>query len=248
MGNTLAVYADMTEKGYVEKGLKWGDFKLMAELIEKTARNEEGFEIFGFGAHYVAKVLGDEYYAPSVKNISIQNTDPRAEIAWGLVNAVESFGGGVHIWVYPSLIKSFEDLGVQTIYKGEPSFEELASRIYRRQVEVAGLDSLGVCAFSSLALNLQDYVDGLTAFHGVKFEENDLIEAGMSCLGLERYLNELYGFDLKSDGLPKKFVETPLPSGKHSGATCPIDELLKPYHKLLKNNYFGKISCFPSLT
>ncbi|MEM0441246.1 MAG: aldehyde ferredoxin oxidoreductase C-terminal domain-containing protein [Candidatus Caldarchaeum sp.] len=231
MGNTLAVYAEMSEKGYTEKKLEWGDVKHMAQLIEETARGENLATIIGNGAYYAAKAFGDTYYAPTVKNISIQNTDPRAEPAWGLVNAVENFGAGVHIWVYPTLIKSFEKIGIQTIYRDTQTSDEIASKVYQKQVEVAALDSLGVCAFSKLALETNDYVEGVSGFFGVQVDSEVFETTGRAVLALERKLNEFYGFGPGDDGLPKKFVETPLPSGKHSGKTCPIDELLKHYRK-----------------
>ncbi|MDW8062567.1 MAG: aldehyde ferredoxin oxidoreductase C-terminal domain-containing protein [Candidatus Caldarchaeum sp.] len=249
MGNTLAVYADMSEKGYTEKPLRWGDFKTMSELVEKTARGEDLGQVFAHGAAYTAKFFGDEYFAPSVKNISIQNTDPRAEQAWGLINAVESFGGGVHVWVYPTIVKSFENLGVKTIYYTSQSINEIAETVYQKQVQVAMLDSLGVCAFSNLVFEVQDYVDGVSAFYGVKIDKETILGAGMNCMSIERYLNGLYGFGAGDDRLPKKFTETPLPSGKHSGNTCPIEELLKYYRKVADINTASKIiSNFPKLS
>ncbi|MDW8360603.1 MAG: aldehyde ferredoxin oxidoreductase C-terminal domain-containing protein, partial [Candidatus Caldarchaeum sp.] len=155
MGNTLAVYADLSERGYVEEPLRWGDFKAMSKLIDQTARLEGLGSVLAQGAYQTAKTFNEEYLAPTVKNISIQNADPRVEHAWGLINAVEPFGGGVHIWVYPNIVKSFEKFGVQTIFDGDPSEEEIAKLVYEKQAEVAALDSLGVCAFSRLSLSPQ---------------------------------------------------------------------------------------------
>ncbi|MCS7138290.1 MAG: aldehyde ferredoxin oxidoreductase C-terminal domain-containing protein, partial [Candidatus Caldarchaeum sp.] len=249
MGNTFAVYMDMSEHGYTEEHLEWGDFERMANLIERTARAEGLGKLLSRGARDTAKALGDEYFAPAVKNISIQNTDPRAEKAWGLVNAVETFGGGVHIWVYPTIVHSFERIEIQTIFREKPSSDTIAEKVYQKQVEVATLDSLGVCAFSRLVFDIKDYVDGLCAFYGLKVEKLTFDHVGRSCIAFERYLNRLYGFDLSDDRLPKKFTETPLPSGKHRGETCHVEELLRPYRKFVNSNYASNIiSVFPKLT
>lgn len=248
MGNTLAVYADLSEKGYVEKTLNWSDFEAASHLIRQTATGENIGAILAHGAFLTAKTFGDDYLAPSVKNISIQNTDPRVENAWGLVNAVESFGGGVHIWVYPEIVKSFKKLGIETIFDDEPTPTQVAERVYRKQAEVAALDSLGVCAFSKLALTPKDYVEGLAAVYGHSVDETLFSDVGFKVLALERHINELYGFNLNQDTLPKKFIEEPLPIGKHKGAVCPIEDLLGPYHKMLRKNSVSKFTeSFPKL-
>ncbi|MEM4328542.1 MAG: aldehyde ferredoxin oxidoreductase C-terminal domain-containing protein [Candidatus Caldarchaeum sp.] len=248
MGNVLAVYADLSENGYVDYQLPWGDFKNMASLIELTARREGLGDVLAGGAYQTAKVFNNEYAAPTVKNVSIQNADPRVEHAWGLINAVEAFGGGVHVWVYPSLVKSFEKIGLQSVFAGASSQEELALRVYRKQAEVAALDSLGVCAFSRIAFTPKDYVEGLSALYGCEVGEELFHETGLRVLALERYLNRLYGFDESSDVLPKKFLEEPVPTGKHAGAVCPMDELVKPYHKLLSGTSVSNyLACFPKL-
>lgn len=141
----------------------------MASLIQKTAYKEGVGEVLAGGAFATAEFFGDPDTAPTVKNISIQNADPRAEPAWGLVNSVESFGGAVHVWVYPTLVKCFESLGVKTIYHDGLDPERIAGRVYAKQLEVAVLDSLGVCASSSLAFSQEDYAEGFEAFYGMSF-------------------------------------------------------------------------------
>ncbi|MEM0442720.1 MAG: aldehyde ferredoxin oxidoreductase C-terminal domain-containing protein [Candidatus Caldarchaeum sp.] len=248
MGNVLAVYADLSENGYVEYPLSWGDFKNMTRLVELTARREGLGEVLAGGAYTTAKAFNNEYVAPTVKNISIQNADPRVEHAWGLINAVEAFGGGVHIWVYPNLVKSFEKIGLESVFTGAFTEEELALRVYRKQAEVAALDSLGVCAFSRIAFTPRDYVEGLSALYGCEVSEELFYEAGFRVLALERYVNSLYGFDASSDALPKKFLEEPVPTGKHAGAVIPADELVKAYHKLLSDTGVSKyLALFPKL-
>jgi aldehyde:ferredoxin oxidoreductase len=156
--------------------------------------------------------------SPSVKGISVQNADPRAEPAWGFINAVESFGGGVHIWVYPRLIRSFEELNVNTIYQDNSSTEQdIAEKVYLEQVLVAAADSLGVCAFSRLAFTPTDYVDGVNILRNLDLTVETLMDMGKNILAAERELNNLYGFDSTHDRLPRKFTEVEVPSGKHAG-------------------------------
>ncbi|MDW8360685.1 MAG: aldehyde ferredoxin oxidoreductase C-terminal domain-containing protein, partial [Candidatus Caldarchaeum sp.] len=99
------------------------------------------------------------------------------------------------------------------------------------------------------SLSPQHYVEGLSAYYGTSVDEQIFIEAGYRALAVEQYLNLLYGFDASSDRLPRKFLEEPVPKGKHMGAVCPLDLLLKHYRKNLRTNDVSKhLSKFPKLS
>ncbi|MCS7117722.1 MAG: hypothetical protein NZ957_02925 [Thaumarchaeota archaeon] len=247
-GNTLAVYAELSEKGLTEERLNWGDWKRMAELIVSMSSEAGVGRVLAMGAHRTAELYGDVDAAPTVKGITVQNTDPRAEPAWGLINAVESYGGAAHIWVYPTLIRSFGDLGIETVYSDLPDYDVLAARVHAKRVEVAWLDSLGVCAFSRIALDGRDYAEGYSALYGVEVEDQFLMEAGQRVLALERQLNRSYGIGEEADWLPKRFVEEPLPDGKHKGSVCPIGELLSRYRATFKDvSVSGLLAALPRI-
>jgi len=238
VGNTLAVYMELSEKGVAEKKLAWGDFEAMCKMIYMMAYGVDVGEILCKGGYHTATAYGDHEIAPAVKGITIQNTDPRVEHAWGLVNAVESFGGAAHIWVYPTIIKSFKGLGIPTIYDVGENIESIAKGVYKRQITVAYLDSLGVCAFSNLAFNQEDYAYTLQTVFGHKFDVNDLEMIGRKILSMEKYLNEFYGIGPEMDSLPKRFTEEPITSGMHKGEICPINELLSSYRNVRKEADF----------
>ncbi|MEM0349129.1 MAG: aldehyde ferredoxin oxidoreductase C-terminal domain-containing protein [Candidatus Caldarchaeum sp.] len=247
MGNSLAVYADLSEKKLVGKRLEWGDFETMSRFIYEAGYGGVVGEILGKGAAYTARYHGAEELAPSVKNISIQNADPRAEKAWGVINAVENFGAGCHIWVYPNLVQSFRQYNIPTIFDNDASEEIIANRIYRKQAEVAALDSLGVCAFSRLVFDIRDYLDGLETVYGQDVADV-FLDVGEYVLRVERYLNNLYGFGDADDRLPRKFTEEPLPSGRHGGEVCDVEEILRHYRRVrASTDVSGFINKFPKL-
>ncbi len=247
MGNSLAVYADLSEKKLVGKRLEWGDFETMSRFIYEAGYGGVVGEILGKGAAYTARYHGAEELAPSVKNISIQNADPRAEKAWGVINAVENFGAGCHIWVYPNLVQSFRQYNIPTIFDNDASEEIIANRIYRKQAEVAALDSLGVCAFSRLVFDIRDYLDGLETVYGQDVADV-FLDVGEYVLRVERYLNNLYGFGDADDRLPRKFTEEPLPSGRHRGEVCDVEEILRHYRRVrASTDVSGFINKFPKL-
>lgn len=237
-GNALAVLAELSERGLTEEQLEWGDWRRMAELIGSMASGTGVGEVLSGGALRTAQHYGDVHAAPSVKGISVQNTDPRAEPAWGLINAVESYGGAAHIWVYPNLIRSFGDFGIETVYRDGPDAKTLAERVHAKRVEVAWLDSLGVCAFSRLAMDPRDYAEGCSAFFGVEFDDRRLAEIGEAVLAMERYVNRAYGIGEEADGLPRRFTDEPLPDGAHAGMVCPITDLLRGYRRAYREASF----------
>jgi aldehyde:ferredoxin oxidoreductase len=249
-GNTIAVYSQLSDEGYVRERICWGSFETMKKLLHDMAYGVGDGAVLGRGAHETAVYFNNPDASPSVKGISVQNADPRAEPAWGLINAVESFGGGVHIWVYPRLIRSFEELNVNTIYQDNSSTEQdIAEKVYLEQVWVAAADSLGVCAFSRLAFTPTDYVDGVNILRNLDLTVETLMDMGKDILAAERELNNLYGFDSTHDRLPRKFTEVEVPSGKHAGKKCEISSLLSLYYMTRKDPPISKqLSSLPRLS
>jgi len=247
-GNTLAVYSQLGDEGYVQRKIGWGNFDAMKELLQNMAYRSGDGSILGQGAEETAKSFGNLYASPSVKGISIQNTDPRVEPAWGLINAVESFGGAAHIWVYPRLIRSFSELGIETIYSNASSEDEIAEQVYLEQVWVAATDSIGVCAFSRLAFSPTDYADGLKILRDMDASPSTLIDMGRNVLAVERELNKLYGFDETHDRLPRKFTEIEVPSGIHAGKKCDLEGVLNKYYTVRRHTSVSKaLSSLPRL-
>jgi aldehyde:ferredoxin oxidoreductase len=227
-GNLLAVYAEATEKGLVKesKGLKWGDAERMIELIKLIAEKRDEGMLFSEGIKGLIEFLGDSSLDISVMNITIQNADPRAESAWGLLNATENTGSSCHIWVYPDLIYSFRTLeGMKCLLPEDlDDYKGIAKAVKFKQDLVCILDSLQICAFSFMAFEVKDYVDALNAVTGLDFNESEFLKIGERIFNLERLYN--LRFASKLDYLPYKF--TKIPNGE--GKVCNIEELLKQYY------------------
>jgi aldehyde:ferredoxin oxidoreductase len=227
-GNLLAVYAEATEKGLVKesKGLKWGDAERMIELIKLIAEKHDEGVLFSEGIRGLVEFLGDPSLDISVMNITIQNADPRAEPAWGLLNATENTGSSCHIWVYPDLIYSFKTLeGMKCLLPEDPNdYKSIAKAVKFKQDLVCILDSLQICAFSFMAFEVKDYVDALNAVTGLDLNESEFLKIGERIFNLERLYN--IRFASKLDYLPYKFTKIPNIEGK----VCNIEELLKQYY------------------
>lgn len=232
VGNTLAMVCELTENGLLKKGegSSWGDAEKMTSLIWGMAFKKGLGGVMAMGCEEASRRLGGLDYSMSVKGITIQNTDPRVEPAWGLLNATENFGGAAHIWVYADLVYSMRHVGIKPLVRRDGRAREIALGVVWRQNLVALLDSLQVCAFSSYALTLNDYHRALEAVTGWGLKPEDLMEAGSRIFNLERLVNQRLGFSRESDRLPRRFTEEPVPTGVNKGRVCDLEELLEEYY------------------
>jgi aldehyde:ferredoxin oxidoreductase len=235
MGNTLALLAEATERGRVRDGLRWGDADRMIELIQLTGVPRKLGRVLTLGAGRAAATLGVPDLAMTVKNISIQNVDPRPEPAWGLLNATENFGAAAHIWSYADLVTAMEDAAVEPLLTRHSTAREVAEAVRYRQDLVAVLDSLTSCAFSSYAFAPSDYAEALSLVTGESFTEGALLTAGARIFAAERRYNSINGFTDADDTLPARFTHEGVPDGIHAGAVCDLDALLREYRRLRRS-------------
>ena len=232
MGNALAMLADATERGVVDAGLAWGDVDRMIDLVRDTAAGR------GLGAHLwhgvtgAAARLGAPDLAMSVKGISLQNCDPRAEPAWGLLNATETYGGAAHIWCYGDLVHAMRHIGVRPLVTPDSSPRQIAEAVKYKQDLVAALDSISICAFSSYAYDERDYCDALELIAGIEMTPDDFLARGNDVIQLERRFNLLHGLRPEEDRLPERFLREPIPEGLHAGRRCDLEPMLDEYYAL----------------
>jgi aldehyde:ferredoxin oxidoreductase len=231
MGNALAVMADASERGLLRPGIEFGDVDAMVELIKQTGERRGLGELLWMGALPMARQLGAPELAPAVKGITMQNCDPRPEPAWGLLNATETFGSAVHIWSYGDLVYGLHSVGVTPVVAPSSTAPEIARAVKARQDLVAVLDSLTACTFSSYALSVEDYAEGLR-LTGCPICADELLAMGAAIVESERRFNLDNGIGSDADTLPRRFTHEPVPSGTHAGKICDLTPLLREYYAL----------------
>ena len=232
-GNLFAIYADSTEESKVNRGLRplrWGDTERMIALIELISQRKGEGALLAEGADYLCSEIGDANLSTAAKGITIQNTDPRVEPAWGLLNATENSGASIHIWVYADLIYSFQEInGLKSILpKDSGDYSAIAKSVIWKQNLVAILDSLQMCAFSNMAFDLKDYTNALNSVTGWFWSEDDLIRTGERIYNLERKFDNFIG--VKEDALPPKFLRERINEGTHTGNVCNLEPMLREYY------------------
>ena len=96
----------------------------------------------------------------------------------------------------------------------------------------AVIDSLGLCLFTSFAMNAADYAEAYNAVCGTEHTVESLLEAGERIYNLERLFNLQAGIEPSQDTLPKRLLEEPITSGPSKGSVHRLSELLPEYYTL----------------
>jgi aldehyde:ferredoxin oxidoreductase len=78
---------------------------------------------------------------------------------------------------------------------------------------------------------LDAFAAKLSAMTGQKFTADDLLKIGERVYNLERYYNNLNGFDGKDDTLPRRFLDEPSQEPGSKGHVCELDKMLAEYYE-----------------
>jgi aldehyde:ferredoxin oxidoreductase len=97
-------------------------------------------------------------------------------------------------------------------------------------------DSFDICKFNAFAEGIEEYVMQYNGMTGLDVGEEELMQAGERIYTLERYYNNLNGFDGSDDDLPGRFVEgheDAVPGqGGVEGSLVELDELKEEYYEV----------------
>ena len=187
--------------------LPWGDGKAAYALIEEVGRGTEKGKMIGSGCLVTGQKLGVKRI-PQVKGQSLAGYDPRVLKGTGVTYATSPMGAD-------------HTCGNAIPSPANPDYNPAASTGQARvsgflQWYHAAIDSLGMCLFPSLPLldipELQTLLIACaSAVTGEPFDENYLMNLGISVLNTEKKFNQAAGFTTKDDRLPEFFVREQLP-------------------------------------
>ncbi len=223
-GNVLAMAMEASEKGFIEEEIKWGDTEKMIELLDKIPFRKGIGDILAEGAGKAAKKIGAPDLAMSVKDQSIPAYDPRAVQGIGVTYATSN-RGACHVNGYTI---ASEILGIpEPTDRLETKGKGKLSKVFQDLAAIG--DSMDICKFSSFAEGAEEYAEQLATMIGRNLTAADVMKIGERIVNLERYYNNLNGFDGKDDTLPKRFLTEG--ASKHSeGIVSKLDEMLKEYY------------------
>ncbi len=229
MGNVLATYMEVSEKGWNGKEpLHWGDHAKMVELVRKTALREGVGDVLAEGVLRVATKYGHPEIAMVARGQSIPAYDPRGIKGMGLGYATSN-RGACHLRGY-SPASELALIGLKTDpleWKGKGELLKLLQDLH------AFSDSLDLCKFSAFAEGAEEYAEQYAAVLGLdSFTVEDVLITGERIYNLERYYNQLAGEQPGSDQLPRRFTHEPSTMQGSKGHVCELDKMLEEYYAL----------------
>jgi aldehyde:ferredoxin oxidoreductase len=243
-GSTIAFGMECYERGILNKEitggleLKFGDVKLIVDLIHKIARREGIGDLLAEGTKRVSEKLGQgsEHFAMHVKGLELPAYDPRAAKITGL-GYVTANRGGDHITAYvqgPTFIDTpflvVEDSKIEDPFVANP---KEAKVVVDLENALTMFDCIGACKFMGILLPAEEYVDLISAATGWNFGVDDFRRCGERIYNLMRAFCVREGITREADSLPKRLMEDPLPDGPAKGMVIPKDTI-----EMLKDAYY----------
>lgn len=227
LGHAFSVTMEASEKGMISETLKWGDADAMIDLTRKIAHREGLGGILAEGPARAAAAWGAPELSMSVKGQSIPAYDPRGIQGIGLGYATSN-RGACHLRGY-TVASEIAGIPEPTDrLKAEGKGELL--KVF--QDLLAFSDSMNICKFSSFSENAEHYAEQYSTMTGIPMTAEEVMLAGERIYNLERYYNNLAGFDKREDDfLPKRFTEEPA-SGNSAGSVSRMDIMLDEYYQV----------------
>ena len=232
-GNMLAMAMEMTEQGKLDDlddELEWGDTEHMIDLLDEMAHHSSELgELLAKGARRIAEERDAHDNSLAVKGQTIPAYDPRSMKGMGIGYATSN-RGACHLRGYTP---SAEILGIPE--KVDPTEWEGKGELCALFQDLHAIsDSFDICKFNAFAEGIDEYVAQYNGMTGRDVSEDELMEAGDRIYTLERYYNNLVGFDGEDDSLPGRFVEgheEAIPGqGGAEGQLCELDEMKAEYY------------------
>lgn len=237
LGNAFSTAMEAAEKGLLSEELNWGDHAKMVKLTTDIAMRQGLGDTLAEGPARAAEKFGDANLANVVKGQSIPAYDPRGLKGMGIGYATSN-RGACHLRAYTP---SSELLGIPEKtdpleWKGKGELCKLFQDLH------AVSDSFDICKFNAFAEGPEEYVGQYAGMTGIDVSVDDLMTTGERIYNLERYYNQLNGFNRTSDSLPKRFLEEPSDGPGSNGHICELDDMLDEYYAARGWNNDGTVS------
>lgn len=225
-GSTIACAMEMSEKGYIDSDLRFGQAERFPQLLEDMAYSRDLGADMRDGSLRLATQYGHPELSMSVKGLEMPAYDPRGMQGQGLLYATSNRGAchmrgnmlGLEVLGLPKMIDRFQTQGK-------------SSYVILHQNASAAIDSLVICKFTNMGVAEEYFARALTAVTGVNFATNDLIRVGERVYNLERMYNNREGFTRSDDCLPPRMLNEPVVDGPSKGWVSKLEPMLNEYYR-----------------
>jgi len=250
-GRAISFAMELQQRGLLDQtsrcgmDLRWGDHRVVLQLIEQIARRRGLGELLSLGVRRAAKEIGGEAskYAMEVKGMEIPAQDGRAQQSMGLAHITASRGAD-HLKAFPTIDETGHPSEVLRRYGEEylPEMSDPHATKYKPFLVKDGedfgavVDSVGVCKSGGTHVMAEiywaDIAGGLRYATGLDIDEEELRAIGERIVNLMRAYNAIHGITRADDRLPRRFVEDPSPAAGALGETAHAEEMLDEYYAL----------------
>lgn len=225
-GVTIACAMELSERGVLTKGPRFGDASALKPLVADIAyRRGLGDELAQGSKRFAASHAAPEY-AMQVKGLEIPAYDPRGMQGQGLLFATSNRGAchlrgnmlGPEILGLPKRLDRFETSGKAGI-------------LIVHQHMSAVFDSLVNCKFAGFAIADEYFARMLSAATGTKVEAQELLLVGERIWNLERLYNLRAGFTRGDDTLPPRLLKEPIQAASPDDHVVQLEPMLQEYYR-----------------
>lgn len=224
-GSTIACAMELSEKGYIDEEIRFGDAEQMVDLVRRIGYRDGIGDELAEGSFRFARRHGHPELSMSVKRQELPAYDPRGLQGHGLAYAT-SVRGGDHVYGYmiaPEVLGSPEKL--------DP-YSSAGKAVWTKTFQdlTAFIDSSGACLFTSFPLGAADYGAMVSAVTGYDLDAAEVLWIGERIWNMQRIFNLRAGCTREDDTLPPRLLREPLTEGAPKGRVWEREPLLSEYY------------------
>lgn len=225
-GSTIACAMELSEKGYIDEEVRFGDAEQMVDLVRRIAYRDGIGDELAEGSFRFARKHGHPELSMSVKRQELPAYDPRGLQGHGLAYAT-SVRGGDHVYAYliaPEVLGSPEKL--------DP-YSSTGKAVWTKTFQdlTAFIDSSGACLFTSFPLGAADYGAMVSAVTGYDIDAAEVLRIGERIWNMQKIFNLRAGCTREDDTLPPRLLREPLTEGATKGRVWEREPLLDEYYQ-----------------
>ncbi len=225
-GSTIACAMELSEKGYIDEEIRFGDAERMVDLVRRIGYRDGIGDELAEGSFRFARKHGHPELSMSVKRQELPAYDPRGLQGHGLAYAT-SVRGGDHVYGYmiaPEVLGSPEKL--------DP-YSNDGKAVWTKTFQdlTAFIDSSGSCLFTSFPLGAADYGAMVSAVTGYELDAGEVLRIGERIWNMQKVFNLKAGCTREDDTLPPRLLREPLAEGAPKGRVWEREPLLDEYYR-----------------
>ena len=202
-GGTIAYMMEMTEKGFHDFGIMFGDKEKTLQAVKDIATRSGKWAEAAEGTKGLSEKYGHKELAINVKGMELPGYDPRGSYGMGIAY-VTAPRGGCHMSAYPIALEAWGDRDPFT-------FDGKGVLVAKMQNSQFAKFSFGVCDF--WPINSETLGKLFEVTFGGSWPKEKVREVGERVFNLQRMFSVMAGFTKNADKLPQRFYKEVLKAG-----------------------------------